>query len=55
MTGMKSENWNNTDKTIDFYSLKEMVNSILGILSISNYTIKESSENTIRIWFRLFD
>ena len=32
MTGNeKSENWNNTDKTIDFYSLKEMVNSILDI------------------------
>ncbi|GIS08721.1 MAG: hypothetical protein CM15mP112_08330 [Flavobacteriales bacterium] len=47
MTGNeKSENWNNPDKTIDFYSLKEIVNSILDILSISNYTIKESSENT---------
>ena len=47
MTGNeKSENWNNSDKTIDFYSLKEIVNSILDILSISNYTIKESSENT---------
>lgn len=47
MTGNeKSENWNNTNKTIDFYSLKEIVNSILDILSISNYTIKENSENT---------
>jgi len=47
MTGKeKSENWNNSEKSINFYSLKENVNSILDILSISNFNIKESSENS---------
>ncbi len=47
MTGKeKSENWNNSDKSINFYSLKENVNSILDVLSISNFNIKESSENS---------